>query len=115
MKKIVLVVALAGFAFAANAQTTKKEGDKQTTKTTQPKNTTASYTCPMCGGSYDKAGKCPKCGMDLTLKTEPTKVTDAKSGKEEKAKTYTCSMHPEIKQDKPGNCPKCGMALMDKK
>ncbi len=25
--------------------------------------------------------------------------------------TYTCPMHPEIKQQKPGNCPKCGMAL----
>lgn len=26
-------------------------------------------------------------------------------------KTYTCSMHPQIKQDKPGNCPICGMTL----
>ncbi|WP_416047469.1 heavy metal translocating P-type ATPase [Cupriavidus basilensis] len=25
--------------------------------------------------------------------------------------TYTCPMHPEIRQDHPGNCPKCGMAL----
>lgn len=25
--------------------------------------------------------------------------------------TYTCPMHPEIKQQGPGNCPKCGMAL----
>jgi Cu+-exporting ATPase len=25
--------------------------------------------------------------------------------------TYTCPMHPEIKQQKPGNCPKCVMAL----
>ena len=23
------------------------------------------YTCPMCGGEFDKPGKCPKCGMDL--------------------------------------------------
>ncbi|MEK7569566.1 MAG: copper-translocating P-type ATPase [Patescibacteria group bacterium] len=27
-------------------------------------------------------------------------------------KTYTCPMHPEIKQDKPGMCPECGMALV---
>ena len=27
------------------------------------------------------------------------------------AQTYTCPMHPEVKQDKPGSCPKCGMAL----
>ncbi|WP_459720336.1 heavy metal translocating P-type ATPase [Sideroxyarcus sp. TK5] len=26
-------------------------------------------------------------------------------------KTYTCPMHPEIKQPAPGSCPKCGMAL----
>ncbi len=25
--------------------------------------------------------------------------------------TYTCPMHPEIKQSGPGSCPKCGMAL----
>ncbi len=25
--------------------------------------------------------------------------------------TYTCPMHPEIRQDHPGTCPKCGMAL----
>jgi Cu+-exporting ATPase len=25
--------------------------------------------------------------------------------------TYTCPMHPEIRQPNPGNCPKCGMAL----
>lgn len=25
--------------------------------------------------------------------------------------TYTCPMHPEIRQDHPGNCPKCGMSL----
>ena len=26
--------------------------------------------------------------------------------------TYTCVMHPEIKQDHPGDCPKCGMKLI---
>ncbi len=25
--------------------------------------------------------------------------------------TYTCPMHPEIREDSPGSCPKCGMAL----
>ena len=25
--------------------------------------------------------------------------------------TYTCPMHPEVRQNKPGSCPKCGMAL----
>ena len=27
------------------------------------------------------------------------------------SKTYTCSMHPEVKEDHPGSCPKCGMDL----
>ena len=27
-------------------------------------------------------------------------------------KTWTCSMHPQIKMDKPGNCPICGMELI---
>lgn len=27
------------------------------------------------------------------------------------AQTYTCPMHPEVRQEKPGSCPKCGMAL----
>jgi Cu+-exporting ATPase len=25
--------------------------------------------------------------------------------------TYTCPMHPEVRQDHPGSCPKCGMGL----
>jgi Cu+-exporting ATPase len=27
------------------------------------------------------------------------------------ADSYTCPMHPEVKQDHPGSCPKCGMDL----
>ncbi|HKP38890.1 MAG TPA: heavy metal translocating P-type ATPase [Pyrinomonadaceae bacterium] len=27
------------------------------------------------------------------------------------AQTFTCPMHPEVRQDKQGSCPKCGMAL----
>ena len=26
--------------------------------------------------------------------------------------TYTCPMHPEIRQNGPGSCPKCGMTLV---
>ncbi|WP_171165959.1 heavy metal translocating P-type ATPase [Usitatibacter palustris] len=29
----------------------------------------------------------------------------------EAAATYTCPMHPEVRQQGPGTCPKCGMAL----
>ncbi|MFZ0282416.1 MAG: heavy metal-binding domain-containing protein, partial [Bacteroidales bacterium] len=57
------------------------------------------YTCPMHAEIVqDKAGKCPKCGMDLIAK-------------EVKKDVYTCPMHSEVVQDKPGKCPKCGMNL----
>ena len=60
------------------------------------------YTCPMHPEiNQDKAGKCPKCGMNLTAK-------------EVKKDVYSCPMHPEISQDKAGKCPKCGMNLVKK-
>lgn len=43
----------------------------------------------------------------------PTHQHDEAAGHEEHgATTYTCSMHPQIKQDKPGKCPICGMDLI---
>lgn len=30
----------------------------------------------------------------------------------QRSTTYTCSMHPEVRQDQPGQCPKCGMRLV---
>lgn len=33
-------------------------------------------------------------------------------GKAEEDQTWTCSMHPQIKQDEPGQCPICGMDLI---
>ena len=60
------------------------------------------YTCPMHAEiNQDKAGKCPKCGMNLTAK-------------EVKKDIYSCPMHAEISQDKAGKCPKCGMNLVKK-
>ena len=67
------------------------------------------YSCPMqCEGekTYNKAGKCPKCGMNLTkVEMEHDKMT----------KSYICTMHPEVKSDQPGKCSNCGMALVEKK
>ena len=39
------------------------------------------------------------------IKHAPTQAAAPAAG------TYTCPMHPEVRQDKPGSCPKCGMAL----
>ncbi|MBK6265369.1 heavy metal translocating P-type ATPase [Marivirga sp. S37H4] len=62
------------------------------------------YYCPMhCEGdkTYDKAGDCPVCGMDLVEQPAAKKKIQ-----------YTCPMHPEVIKDGPGSCPKCGMDLV---
>jgi len=40
---------------------------------------------------------------------EPPAVSAARPGDD--TRTYTCPMHPEVRQVGPGSCPKCGMAL----
>jgi P-type Cu+ transporter len=42
------------------------------------------------------------CAPDAALNAAAQPLLDA---------SYTCPMHPEIRQDRPGSCPKCGMAL----
>jgi Cu(I)/Ag(I) efflux system membrane fusion protein len=41
-----------------------------------------------------------------------TKTTHDHSQQEGTETTYTCSMHPQIRQNKPGKCPICGMDLI---
>ena len=81
------------------------QGKKQEKpKAKKVENGSGVFYCPMhCEGdkTYDKAGDCPVCGMDLV---------EQPSAK--KASQYTCPMHPEIVEDKPGACPKCGMDLV---
>ncbi|MEL4454894.1 heavy metal translocating P-type ATPase [Lutimonas vermicola] len=67
---------------------------------------TGTFYCPMhCEGekTYDRAGDCPVCGMDLVEEIQLNPADDIK---------YTCPMHPEIIQDQPGSCPICGMDLI---
>ncbi|QJR11852.1 Copper-transporting P-type ATPase [Usitatibacter rugosus] len=58
---------------------------------------------------------CPKCVEKFSA--DPAKylhkhdVPAAPPTAAEAAATYTCPMHPEIRQQGPGTCPKCGMAL----
>lgn len=62
------------------------------------------FYCPMhCEGdkTYDEAGRCPVCGMDLI--EQPKLVI---------ASQYTCPMHPEIIKEEMGSCPICGMDLI---
>ncbi|MBK8788549.1 MAG: cation transporter [Chitinophagaceae bacterium] len=69
----------------------------------------ASFACPMkCEGDkmYDKAGKCPSCGMNLKEKKEPVKM--------EAMNMYSCPMHADVTSAKPGKCSSCGMDLKQK-
>jgi len=62
------------------------------------------FYCPMhCEGekTYQKAGHCPVCGMDLVK--QPVKLQSSQ---------FTCPMHPEIIRNEPGACPICGMDLV---
>ncbi|MFN3551066.1 MAG: heavy metal-binding domain-containing protein [Endomicrobiia bacterium] len=47
-----------------NELKTKPVKTAQQIETKEQKEKTV-YTCPMCGGEFEKPGKCPKCGMDL--------------------------------------------------
>ncbi|WP_282055742.1 heavy metal translocating P-type ATPase [Maribacter luteus] len=76
-------------------------------KENQPKaKGTGTFYCPMhCEGdkTYDKAGDCPVCGMDLV---EEQNLTTAST------EQWTCPMHPEVVKDEGGSCPICGMDLV---
>lgn len=81
---------------------------KRVEKKTQRKQekSTSTFYCPMhCEGdkTYDQAGDCPVCGMDLV---EEQNLSVSSSDK------WTCPMHPEIVKDKAGSCPICGMDLV---
>jgi len=85
------------------------------------------YTCPMHPEvRQDHPGNCPICHMNLVPEGQPVSGHDhhghaageqvpasaAQPPQEAPAgTTYTCPMHPEIRQDHPGNCPICGMTL----
>src|SRR5690554_32289 len=58
---------------------------------------TGVFYCPMhCEGdkTYNKAGDCPVCGMDLVEEQNLSAST---------AEQWTCPMHPEIVQDESGS------------
>jgi ssDNA-binding Zn-finger/Zn-ribbon topoisomerase 1 len=75
------------------------------------KNTTAhvilySYACPMHPGYIsNKAGKCPKCGMNMIQLSAKEQL------KSDVTKTYTCPVHLDIISNQPGKCPQCSKDL----
>ena len=96
--KIILSMAVAVFCFTAvNAQSTKTKNKKTIADTVL-------YQCPMkCEGekTYSKAGKCPKCNMNLKAISKPV------------AAVYQCPMKCEGEKtySKAGKCPVCNMNL----
>ena len=102
-----LTLAFAGIILSGSGLLTRPAGKSCTEISTQQKDqvkkdSTAKviYTCSMHPEVMQtKAGKCPKCGMNLTAKATVMK-------------TYICPMHPEVVADKSGKCPKCGMNLV---
>jgi transcription initiation factor IIE alpha subunit len=65
----------------------------------------AYYTCSMHPDVVShKPGKCPRCGMALTLSNkEQVKAAVTKS--------YTCPVHVGVTSHDPGKCPQCGRKL----
>ncbi|MBC7512010.1 MAG: hypothetical protein H7320_25195 [Ferruginibacter sp.] len=97
--RIIFSMAIAVFSFTGvNPQFAKARTDSTASDTVV-------YQCPMkCEGSktYDKAGKCPKCGMNLKAVAKPAP-----------AAAYQCPMKCEGDKtyDKAGKCPQCNMNL----
>ena len=78
----------------------EKAGKKDTTQST------VLYTCSMHPDvKMDKAGKCPKCGMELSL----SKKEDMKTSV---TKNYSCPVHADIISANTGKCPQCGKKLI---
>jgi uncharacterized paraquat-inducible protein A len=63
------------------------------------------YSCPKHPEVVGhEPGKCPKCGMELSLsKKEQMKATTVKN--------YVCPSHTDVTSHDPGKCPKCGKKL----
>jgi transcription initiation factor IIE alpha subunit len=97
MKKLIFLSV--AFVFASSSIFSQKAGKVDTVKHA------TYYTCPSHPEFTSKApGKCPKCGMELTLSTK-------EQMKSEVTKNYTCPVHLDVTKHDPGKCPKCGKKL----
>src|SRR5215467_6043148 len=84
------------------------------------------YVCPMHPEvQSSKPSECPKCGMQLVVKSAspPSPAVNPGGGTaagstatqappSQSVDAYTCPMHPEIRLNAPGKCLKCGMTLV---
>tara|TARA_R110001583_G_scaffold39260_3_gene125982 strand:+ start:96 stop:2558 length:2463 start_codon:yes stop_codon:yes gene_type:complete len=104
LEKLQETLIKAGLHYTIETPGVKSKPSKHTHKQEPTKDGNGVFYCPMnCEGekTYNNAGDCPKCGMDLI--EQPKLIVDAK---------YTCPMHPDVIKDAPDSCPICGMDLV---
>jgi len=99
MKKFMMLMIAALTISSVSVFAQEKAGKKDTIQHT------VLYTCTMHPDvTSDKPGKCPKCGMDLSLSKK-------EEMKKQVTKTYICPVHIDVVSDKSGKCPQCGKKL----
>jgi transcription initiation factor IIE alpha subunit len=98
MKKIlIIIVSILVANYAGLSQT--KAGKIDTSAHAQY------YSCPMHPDVIShEPGKCPKCGMELSLSTKEQMKVDV-------SKKYVCPVHLSVTSHDPGKCPQCGRKM----
>lgn len=93
--KILFIAVLTMFTASTFAQKAKTDTTQHPTF----------YTCPMHPDvKMMELGKCPHCGMDLTL--------SKKEQMKHKGNNYSCPVHMDVTSNKHGKCPQCGKKLV---
>ena len=114
-KKLLTAICLLLTTCKNNNDSVKVVQVKQVEKLSDETASGSYYTCSMHPEIREsKPGKCPICGMNLTLVEgdDDHDNHDPHAGHDHGSDGYyTCSMHPEIRESKPGKCPICGMNL----
>src|SRR5215203_3890416 len=100
MKKFIMLMIAALTISSVSVFAQEKAGKKDTTQSA------VLYICPMHPDvKMDNAGKCPKCGMELS-------VSNKEEMKIAVTKNYTCPVHADVISASSGKCPQCGKKLM---
>ncbi|HEU5167958.1 MAG TPA: heavy metal-binding domain-containing protein [Chitinophagaceae bacterium] len=100
MKKFMMLMIAALTIGSVSVYAQEKAGKKDTTQHA------VLYACPMHPDvKMDKPGKCPQCGMDLSLSKK-------EEMKKQVTKTYQCPVDLNVVSDKSSKCPVCGKKLI---
>jgi len=88
--------------------------DEKSAATTRVHAGTTFYFCSThCGAKFEAnpAGYLNQPETETARAQKPGARASGGPSTQPPAATYTCPMHPEVRQQGPGDCPKCGMAL----